>query len=155
MCGALALAFILTTAAEVYVLVKVGALLGAMPTLAVIIATGMVGAWLAKRAGTRALLRLRESLGTGGTSLALVDGALVLAAGVALLSPGFLTDVCGLLLLVTPVRGPIAGWLYGKLAGRMGNVVTFGMADVSGTSEPGTRNESSDADPPPPGVIDV
>ncbi len=165
-CGFLALAFILTTAAEVVVLVKVGGLLGALPTFAIIIATGMIGAFLAKREGAAALLRLRESIGKGGTSLALVDGALILAAGVTLLSPGFITDACGLLLLVAPIRNVVAKWLLARFAGRAQSFGAGRIIDLGGAfgarnhpEEPGEPtappNYDQDEDPPPPGVIDV
>ena len=156
MCGVIALVFIVTTAAEVALLVKVGGLIGALPTFGIIIATGFLGAFLAKRAGAAALLRLRRSVSEGGTTLALVDGALVLAAGVTLLSPGFLTDAAGLLLLVGPIRGVVAGAIHNRLEGKLGDVVTFGgMPFPPGQSHDGSQDGGIDEDPPPPGVIDV
>lgn len=147
MCGVLALIFILTTAAEVVLLVVVGGHIGALPTLGIIIATGCLGAFLAKRAGAAALRRLQRSMVEGGTSLALVNGALVLAAGVTLLSPGFITDALGLLLLVGPVRAVVATLILDRVKAKafdIGVEVIDPSAFVGG-------NE----DPPPPGVIDV
>ncbi len=145
MCGVIALIFIATTAAEVVLLVKVGSVIGALATFGVIVATGCLGAFLAKRAGVAALARLRSSVHEGGTNLALVEGALVLAAGVTLLSPGFITDAVGLLLLIAPIRAIVAVFVWNRLKGRMGDVIQVANFGPLG----------SDEDPPPPGVIDV
>lgn len=152
MCGVLALVFIGTTAAEIAILVKVGALLGGWATFGLVIATGVAGGWLARRQGIAVAQRLRRSLESGDPTLALVDAALVLAAGVMLLSPGFLTDATGLLLLLPPLRAPVARWLHAKLAARARAHV--GAIHFEAPPRPGWGGDD-DEDPPPPGVIDV
>lgn len=150
MCGVLALVFIGTTAAEIAILVKVGALLGGWATFGLVVATGVAGGWLAKHQGIAVAKRLRHSLAEGDPTLALVDAALVLAAGVMLLSPGFLTDATGLLLLVPPLRAPVARWLHAKLAARARAHIGAIHIEVPRQGQAG-----DDEDPPPPGVIDV
>ena len=74
-------------------------------TIALVVVTGVVGAWLARREGLKALARIRADLAAGiPPAGAVVDGALILAAGLVLVTPGILTDICGFALLVPPVR---------------------------------------------------
>jgi UPF0716 protein FxsA len=151
-CGVLALLFLVIPATEIYVILKVGAFLGAGATLAVIAVTAIVGAALAKSQGVAVLKQMNDSINQGqGVGTAIVEGALVLAAGVTLLAPGFLTDAIGLLLLVPPVRSALAAHLAGKV-----QVITpmsgMPMDMPMGFQGPGF---DADADEPPPGVIDV
>ena len=148
-CGVLALLFLIIPATEIYVILKVGSLLGAGPTLAVIAVTAVVGAALAKSQGTAVLRQLQKSMAEGtGTGTAIVEGVLVLVAGVTLLAPGFITDAVGLALLLPPVRAEIAKRLAAKIQ-------VGGMAGMpSNMYSPRQQGQDAD-DPPPPGVIDV
>ena len=148
MCGVLALLFLVVPATEIYLIIEVGGFLGTMPTLAIIAVTAVLGAALAKSQGLAVLRQLQQAMASGqGTGLTIVEGCLVLVAGVTLLAPGFLTDSIGLALLVPPVRRAIAKHLAGKV-----NVVSpMGMGGVSSEFYQG----SDDDDLPPPGVIDV
>ncbi len=146
-CGLLALLFLIVPAVEIYVIIEVGALLGTWATLAVIGVTAVVGAALAKSQGLAVLTKLKTSMTSGeGTGLALVEGVLVLAAGVTLLAPGFLTDAIGLALLVPPIRKFVAS----RVADRVQIMPQMGMP-----SEFYSGDGGSDDEPPPPGVIDV
>ena len=156
MCGVLALAFIVVTAAEIALLVKVGALLGGWATFGLVILTGIVGAALARHQGAAVLRRLRDSVAGGDPTIALVDGALVLAAGVTLLSPGFLTDTTGLLLLVPFIRAPVARRLHRYLAARVADQVERRVViDLGQVVDVEAVERDRDEDPPPPSVIDV
>ena len=74
-------------------------------TVALIVFTGVLGAWLARHEGMRALGRIRSELREGRIpSTAMLDGLLILIAGALLLTPGILTDAVGFLLLVPPTR---------------------------------------------------
>ena len=74
-------------------------------TVALVIVTGILGAWLARREGLKALVRVQTDLAQGVPPVAaVVDGALILAAGLVLVTPGILTDLCGFALLVPPIR---------------------------------------------------
>ncbi|MDX1577954.1 MAG: FxsA family protein [Gemmatimonadota bacterium] len=99
------LLFTLVPVAELAILIRIGGWLGLAPTLALVIGTGAVGAWLARREGIRSWLAVQEELATGRIpARELVHGLLILVAGVVLLTPGVLTDIAGLLLLVRPFR---------------------------------------------------
>ncbi len=151
MCGVLAALFIGVPALEIFVLIKVGGVIGALPTLGIIVLTGMVGAALAKHQGMAALRRVQHALAAGeeiGNSL--VEAALVLVAGVLMLTPGFLTDLTGIALLLPPIRALAAAQVVKWGARRVQRTVVFG--DFADFSPPG---DDDDEDPPPPGVIDV
>jgi UPF0716 protein FxsA len=132
----LALAFIVVPLAELAVIIAVGDLLGLLPTLLLLLGISLAGAWLAKREGLAAWRRFQLALAEGRVPTAEVaDGAMVLLAGALLLTPGFLTDVVAVLLLLAPVRAALrrlaprlAAW---RLRRRAGRVVT-----VDGTSRP-------------------
>lgn len=105
MFAALALLFLVVPFLELFVLLRVGDAIGALPTIAILIAVSVIGAWLVKREGVGVLRRAQEQVRTGNVpATELVDGVLILFAGALLLTPGFLTDVIGVLLLLPPVR---------------------------------------------------
>ena len=99
------LAFTLVPVAEIYLIIKVGAIFGAFNTVVVILLTGFTGAYLARLQGLQTMLRVRASLQQGRMPTdELVDALLIFIAGVVLLTPGFLTDAAGLLILYPPAR---------------------------------------------------
>ncbi len=101
----LAILFLVVPLAELAVLIWVGQWIGLWQTIALVLAISLVGAWLVKRAGVRAFVRIQESLQQGRIpGPELVDGLLVLVAGALLLTPGLLTDALGFLLLTPPLR---------------------------------------------------
>ena len=104
----LVLLFLVVPFAELAVLIQVGDWLGVADTILLLIVISVAGAWLAKRAGISVLVRIRQQLQMGRVPAAeLVDGLLVLFAGALLLTPGFLTDLVALLLLLPPVRATV------------------------------------------------
>lgn len=99
------LAFTLIPVAEIYLLITIGGYIGAVNTILIVIITGFSGAYLARHQGMQTMLRVRESLQAGVMpSGELVDAMLIFIAGVLLLTPGFITDIAGLLLLFPPTR---------------------------------------------------
>ena len=105
MAGLLFLLFLVIPVAELYVIFKVGAQLGWLETLALLVLISFVGAWLVRREGLSTLLRIERGLRQGKLPTnSLVDGLLILVAGALMLTPGFLTDIIGLLLLFPPTR---------------------------------------------------
>lgn len=105
MAGLLVLLFLVVPLVELYVIIQVGSAIGALNTVGLLVLMGLAGGWLMKREGLGALRRVRSQLSQGrvpGTEL--VDGFLILFGGALMLSPGFLTDVLGLALLVAPAR---------------------------------------------------
>ncbi len=99
------LAFTLIPAAEIFLFIEIGKTIGTLNTFLLVILSGFAGAWLARMQGMQTLLRVRASLDQGiMPAEELVDAVIIFAAGVVLLTPGFLTDVMGLLLLFPPTR---------------------------------------------------
>ena len=105
---ALAAAFVLVPLAEIWAILQVGQLVGPWWTILLLVLDSMVGAWLIKREGGRAWRALREAL-QGGRMPAreIADGALILIGGTLMLSPGFLLDAVGILLIL-PFTRPVA-----------------------------------------------
>ena len=115
MFGKLFLLFILVPAAEIYLLVKVGSVIGPFATIALVILTALAGAHLARLQGMSTMLRIRENLDQGFMPAEeLLDGVLIFLAGMVLLTPGFLTDITGLLILLPGPRNMFKRWLRKK-----------------------------------------
>lgn len=97
--------FIVVPIAELYVIIQVGQLIGIWPTLILLLADAVLGSMLLKHEGRSAWRRFNEALATRrfpGREVA--DGALIIVGGTLLLTPGFITDVFGLFLLLPPTR---------------------------------------------------
>lgn len=108
--------FLVVPFVELYVILQVGQAIGVLNTVALLLIVSAVGAWLVKREGLSVLRRAQERAQQGAVpGKELVDGVLILFAGALLLTPGFVTDVVGILLLLPPVRAvlraSVAGWL--------------------------------------------
>ncbi|NNC90796.1 MAG: FxsA family protein [Akkermansiaceae bacterium] len=116
----LLLLFILVPIAELAIFLTLGDKIGLGATLAIIILTGFLGAALTKSQGLRALERFRAASAKGTLpTTEIIDGLLILIAGAVLLTPGFLTDTVGFLLLVPPARAVIRKWLGAWFAKRV------------------------------------
>ncbi|MFM8648683.1 MAG: FxsA family protein [Actinomycetota bacterium] len=100
--------FFVVPIAELYVIIRIGSEIGFLNTLGIIVAVAMVGSWLVRREGLRTWTRFNESLASGRVpTREIVDGVLILGAGALLLTPGFLSDIVGVLLLFPPTRAVI------------------------------------------------
>ena len=116
----LVLLFLVMPLAELFVLIQVGQVIGVWWTILLLVADSILGSWLIKREGGRAWQALRTAL-EGGRMPAreLADGALILMGGTLMLSPGFVTDVFGILLIL-PFTRPVARRLLTRaLASRL------------------------------------
>lgn len=114
--GTLALMFIVVPILELVILIRLGQLMGLWPTVALVLATGLVGATLARMEGLRVLLQLQRELAAGRLpTQAMLDGISVMIGGVLLLTPGILTDLAGLSLLFPPTRRGIQWWVRKRL----------------------------------------
>ncbi|MFN0029181.1 MAG: FxsA family protein [Acidimicrobiales bacterium] len=143
MFGLLALLMLVVPILELYVIVQVAQGVGVLPTVAGVIAVSTVGAWLCKREGTGLFRKVQRQLNAGELPTdTVVDGFLVLFAGALLLTPGFLTDVVGLALLLAPIRAVVRRVVLARFTRvarrratdavrRQARVVTFGFGDVS------------------------
>ena len=109
------LAFTIIPFIEIYLLIKIGSYLGAFNTVAIVILTAFLGALLARYQGFQTMLRVRESLERGEMPAEeLLDALLILLAGIVLLTPGFLTDLAGLMILIPKTRLMFKRWLRKK-----------------------------------------
>lgn len=109
------LAFTLVPFIEIYLLIKIGAQVGAFNTILIVILTGLLGASLARLEGIKTMTKVRESLNRGELPAEeMLDAMLIFVAGVVLLTPGFITDLTGLALLVPQARFWFKRWLRKK-----------------------------------------
>ena len=115
-------AFILMPILELAVLLEVHQAVGFGQTIAIVIITGVVGAFLAKAQGLIVVSQIRRDLAEGRMPAPrLMDGVMILIAGVLLITPGLITDTIGFLLLVPAVRSAIRTWLRTKLEEKIRN----------------------------------
>lgn len=97
---------------ELTVIIQVGEWIGVLPTIALLIADSLLGAWLLRRQGRAAWLAFRSALGSGRVpARESIDGALVIAGGALMLTPGFVSDAVGALMILPPTRALLRGWL--------------------------------------------
>ncbi|HSS68329.1 MAG TPA: FxsA family protein [Nocardioidaceae bacterium] len=100
--------FVVVPIIEIYVIIQVGQLIGAVPTILLLIVESLIGAWIVKNEGRRAWEALRDTVRDGTLpGKELIDAALVLIGGTLLLTPGFVTDVFGFF-FVLPFTRPVA-----------------------------------------------
>ena len=106
------LAFTIIPIIEIYLLIEIGSIFGALTAITLVILTGFLGAFMARMQGLQTLFRIQESLREGRMpSGELLDALLIVIAGLVLLTPGFLTDSAGFLLLIPTTRNSIISWL--------------------------------------------
>ena len=110
------LAFTLIPLVEIYLLIKLGQNFGAITSILLVIFTGILGAYLARMEGLRTLFRIRETMGEGRMpGEELLDALLIAIAGLVLITPGFITDVVGFLLLFPFTRMLAKNWLKERM----------------------------------------
>ena len=160
----LVLLFIVVPIAELYVLIQIGQAIGILPTIALLILDSILGAILMRSQGRAAWMRFNRALAEGHVpGREVLDGALVIFGGALLLTPGFLSDILGLILLLGPTRAIVRTVLLRRFAGRivagaasgaqarMGRMFTFeagGPGPGAGSGGPGVgrRRPSPPAD---------
>jgi len=116
----LALLFVLTPLVELAILVYLGTIIGALYTILIVVATGVLGAFMARNQGLAAISRIRGSIERGiMPSNEIFDGALIVVGGLLLLTPGVITDVIGFAMLVPQTRRIIGRWLRSLIRRRI------------------------------------
>ena len=149
----LALLFIVLPVVEIFVLIQIGQVIGAWWTILLLVADGILGSWLMKREGTRALRALQQALDARRMpARELADGALILVGGTLLLTPGFVSDIAGLI-CVLPftrplVRGALVRFLTRRFLAPGTATVAGGLFDPAGPGATRTRQR-----PGPDGVV--
>ena len=148
------LLFVLVPLVELALLIQVGQWVGVLPTILLVFVTGIAGAALARREGLRTIRRLQEQLASAQLpGDALLDGAAILIGGAFLLTPGVLTDVVGLSLLLPPTRALLKRWARRELKRRIedGRIqVRVGGFGPGGFGPGGFDTPSEDAPSDPP-----
>ena len=106
------LLFVVAPIAELYTIIRVGSSIGFLNTFGLIILVGFVGSWLVKREGMRTWARFNQTIAAGQIpAKEMIDGVLILGAGALLLTPGFLSDVIGILVLFPPTRALLRAYV--------------------------------------------
>jgi UPF0716 protein FxsA len=133
--------FVLVPLAELYVIIKVvGPALGAPLTIALLAADSLAGAWLMKSQGRAVWRRFNEAIGAGRIPhREIVDGVLIIFGGAFLITPGFITDILGFLLLIPPTRSLFRRSLQRRLERR--TIVTRYRPEPRGYDVEGTATE--------------
>ena len=149
--------FILVPIAELYVIIKVGEAIGLVPTLVLLLADALLGSLLLRYQGRAAWIRFNRALAEGRVPHKEVfDGVLVIMGGALLLTPGFLTDIVGLIFLIPPTRALIRAMSSRFVRRRLalgGAVWSFGTSRRPPRSRPapggpaGTRRSPGPDDP--------
>ncbi len=136
--GRLALLFIIVPLLELALLIEVGQIVGFLPTMALVIFTGVTGAWLARLEGLRTLWKLREDLARGQLpGQAIMDGMSILMGAAFLLTPGIITDFVGFSLLLPVTRRGIQRQVRTRLEqGIRDGAVQMMVVDASGFGAP-------------------
>jgi UPF0716 protein FxsA len=150
----LVLAFVVVPLIELVAIIQVGQLIGTPWTIALLVADSLLGAYLLKRESRRAWHEFRAALSSGrwpGDEV--TQGGLVIVGGALLLTPGFVTDVVGLLCLLPPSRGVASRLIRARIGP---GVVLGGGATASDRDRPGPRTARGATGPgPEPTVLDV
>jgi UPF0716 protein FxsA len=116
----LVLLFIVVPIVEIYVIIQVGEAIGALWTIALLVADSIIGSMLMRAQGRAAWRRFNEAIASGRVpAREVLDGVLVVFGGALLLTPGFVTDVFGLAFLVPPTRALIRRLLVRRFSGRV------------------------------------
>ena len=114
------LLFTLIPLIELSLLIKLGQKIGLGPTVLIVVITGIAGAWLAKQQGFITISKIRLSLRSGQLPAEpLLDGVLILAGGLLLVTPGLITDAVGFSVLIPATRAIVKRFLKTKLKQKM------------------------------------
>ncbi len=124
--------FTATSLLEIYVLIQVGGLLGVWPTIGLVVLTAFVGSSLVRSQGLQTMFNVQQRMNRGEMpGQELVEGMLLVITGVLLVTPGFVTDACGLLLLQPKLRAKLAKQVMSRVKV---NVVSGGGFNQQGPS---------------------
>jgi UPF0716 protein FxsA len=115
----LLLLFIVVPIAELYVIIQVGEAIGALPTIAILVADSVLGTWLLRSQGRATWRNFNAALAAGRPpAREVLDGALVIFGGAFLITPGFITDLIGVVLLLPPSRALVRRTLVRNFTNR-------------------------------------
>jgi UPF0716 protein FxsA len=137
--------FIVVPIVELWLIIQIGGLIGVAPTLALLLADALLGSLLLRHQGRGAWRRFNQALAERRfPAREVADGLMIAVGGTLLLTPGFITDIFGLFLLIPPTRA-IARRLLQRFANRRFVVVGVGGMAGRGRTGPGTRPHDFDS----------
>jgi UPF0716 protein FxsA len=132
----LGLLFLVVPIVELFVLIRVGGTIGVGNTIITVLLVSVVGAWLVKREGLKTLQRIQEQLNNSKLPADdVIDGGLIMFAGALMLTPGFVTDLVAIALLIPPVRATVRRELK-KRYGKKFSITTMTPGSGSGNGSP-------------------
>ena len=112
---------------EIYLLLTIGGIIGAFPTIFLVVFTALLGAWLLRQQGFSTWQRLQTSLAKNQMpAYEIIEGPIILVGGALLLTPGFITDFIGFICLIPQFRKKIAQYLIENHLIQAGNVFDSG-----------------------------
>jgi UPF0716 protein FxsA len=156
----LLLIFIVVPIAELYVIIQVGGAIGVGPTLVLLLADALLGSMLLRHQGRAAWVRFNRALAENRLPHKEVfDGVLIIFGGALLITPGFITDIFGLILLIPPTRAIVRGISSRIVRRRMSlgeTIWGFGRAQAPPRRRPAPNGPGPGPDspgPPPGGPI--
>ena len=135
------LALVAVPIIEIALFIQVGGWIGLWPTIAIVILTAAIGTMLLRQQGVAALGDLQSRLSEGrDPSHALAHGAMILIAGIVLLTPGFFTDAVGFLLLIPPVRDLVIQAVGNRIRVQSASFHTSGQWPGQTPAEPASQS---------------
>lgn len=139
------LLFIAVPIIEMYILITVGGVIGALPTIGLVVLTATIGLWLLRLEGLATLHRVQEKLQAGQIpDIELLEGIMLIVGGALLLTPGFVTDAIGFTCLIPGLRQPIARSLIRRVTRYRGQAFAQGEIIIEGEFR--QENESRNDD---------
>ena len=140
--------FILLPIAEIFVIIQVGEAIGALPTIAILIADSVLGSWLLRSQGRVAWRRFNAAVAAGRPpAREVLDGFLVVSGGALLITPGFISDILGIVLLLPPTRALIRLLIVRNFTSRLVVAMTGSWRDPSARSDYDVEGSAHDVPP--------
>ncbi|ROS01277.1 UPF0716 protein FxsA [Sinobacterium caligoides] len=139
--------FIVVPIVEMYLLFQVSGVIGALPTIGLVLLTAVIGSWLLRKEGLSTLFRANQKMQTGQIpAKEMAEGIAIAVGGALLLTPGFVTDTIGFCCLIPGIRRPLISLIAKRLVAAGGKVHVSSM-HVGGEANPfgtpgGDRNRA-------------
>ena len=146
MAALLVVVFVVVPIVELAVIIQVGQAIGVLPTIGLLIVDSIVGSWLLRREGRASWRRFRAALDSARIpDVEVIDGALVLFGGALMLTPGFVSDILGILLIVPPTRAVVNRAIRSRVRTAFG-FTAAGSTGPRGATASRVRRRAADAD---------
>lgn len=131
--------FLVVPVIEIYVLIQVGSVIGAIPTIILILATAIIGAALLRQQGLSTLARFQSGLASGTLpAKEMIEGILLAVGGALLMTPGFVTDAMGFFCLIPISRMALVHYIMKRSAGKM----KAGMSDFANSAHTNSKPQN-------------